>query len=309
MKRFAMLLWVAAAIGCGDDTQTPQDDGGVNDDGSMDDGGPMNDGGSMNGALLVDVSWAAARLEDNTVQFVDARPLDDFESGHIAGALHLEPLMVTQTRDGVFGQVIDRSGAESAFRTAGLENDTTVIVYGAPPEYDPARIAWVLTYYGHNDVRWMDGGYAAWVSDGQPTAMGTSTAAPSDYAIAAVDEDLRVTGDWVLSALGDAPYGDATIKLVDARSPGEFSSGRIPTALHVQWTRNLDGGFMKAFAEVQALYPNLSTDDTVVTYCLTGWRGSVSWFTLRWLGFTDVRLYDGSWAEWGNDARFPVETD
>jgi len=180
------------------------------------------------------------------------------------------------------------------------------VVYGGSPEYDPSRIVWTLRYYGHDDVRYLDGGYAAWVVADGPLDTDTPTSDPTEYTIVGVDEDLRVTGDWVLSQLGNDPYEMPSIQLVDARSEGEYGGGRIPSALSLNWTSNLDGGFLRARSELEELYEDMDRAETTVTYCATGQRGSFAWLTLIALGFEDVRLYDGSWNEWGRGG-FPVE--
>ena len=132
------------------------------------------------------------------------------------------------------------------------------------------------------------------------------TVEPTEYTIVAVEEDLRVTGDWVLSQLGDAPYDMPAIQLVDARSQGEYETGRIPSARSVDWARNLDEGFLRSRTELDALYEGMDSAETTVTYCVSGWRGSFAWLTLMALGYEDARLYDGSWNEWEN-GEFPVE--
>jgi thiosulfate/3-mercaptopyruvate sulfurtransferase len=115
-----------------------------------------------------------------------------------------------------------------------------------------------------------------------------------------------VEGDWVLSQLGDEPYDMPAIQLVDARSEDEYDAGRIPSARSVNWTRNLDGGLLRSQTELEALYEGMDPAETTVSYCVSGWRGSFDWLTLTALGYDDVRLYDGSWNEWGAGG-FPVE--
>ncbi|MCZ6806529.1 MAG: sulfurtransferase [Deltaproteobacteria bacterium] len=265
------------------------------------------DGGSPpTSSLVVDTDWLKANLDDPNLQPVDARLEPAFDASRIPGAIHLRPEQLAMSQGDVPSQVAPPMQAEPVLRAAGLRNDSIAVVYGEPPEYDPARIVWTLQYYGHGDVRYLDGGYPAWLEAGGTIDAEPPTAEATDYTITDVDEDLRVTGDWVLSQLGDAPYDTPSIQLVDARSPGEYDAGRIPSARHGQWTNNLDAGFLRSMAEIEALHEGLDPSKTTVTYCLVGWRGSFAWLALTYLGYEDVRLYDGSWAEWGNGA-FPVE--
>ena len=110
----------------------------------------------------------------------------------------------------------------------------------------------------------------------------------------------------MLSQLGEAPYDAPAIQLVDARSSSEYVGGHIPSARSVNWTQNLEGGLLRPRAELEALYSGLAPDQTTVTYCASGLRGSFAWLTLTALGYSDARLYDGSWNEWGAGG-FPVE--
>jgi thiosulfate/3-mercaptopyruvate sulfurtransferase len=184
-----------------------------------------------------------------------------------------------------------------------------VLVYGGSPEYEPARVVWALRYYRHGDVRYLDGGFAAWVDAGGRVEPGEPPpGAPTDYAVTGLDPGVVVSGAWLRDRLGDAPYSAVPIQIVDARSAGEFDAGHIPSALHVDWTRNLQRGRLISGAALGAVatYPGLDPRVTTVAYCLVGWRASVTWLTLTELGFEDVRVYDASWAEWGQGG-FPVE--
>jgi thiosulfate/3-mercaptopyruvate sulfurtransferase len=310
-------LFAMGLVGCGGSAtssecegltveQCAQRDGGTPDAGEPD--GAIPDGGMPSGtSLVVDVDWLEARLGDPGVQTIDTRGAG-YDTSRIPGAIHLRPSELATEIDGVPSQVAPPMQAQPVLRAAGLRNDVIAVVYGEPQEYDPSRIVWALRYYGHPDVRYLDGGYAAWVA-----AVGVLDTDPpnveaTEYTIVGVDEDLRVTGDWVLSQLGDPPYDMPAIQLVDARSQGEYGAGHIPTARSVNWTRNLDGGFLRSETELEALYEGMDPTKTTVTYCVTGLRGSFAWLTLTALGYEDVRLYDGSWNEWGN-GEFPVEPE
>ena len=247
---------------------------------------------------MVDVAWLRTHLQAPNLQIIDARPVSG--DSHIPGALPLSPIQLATTIDGVMLQILPPASAEPVLQAAGLRNGATAVVYGEAPEYDPARVVWALHYYGHDDVRYLDGGWAAWVAADAPVDDGPPEASPSSYSIGGTDETVRVTGEFVLAELDE-------LGLVDARAADEYDAGHIPSAIHVQWTRTLDAdGFLLPASELEALYTDLDPAATNVTYCLVGWRASVSWLSLRHLGFDDVRLYDGSWAEWGAGG-FPVE--
>jgi thiosulfate/3-mercaptopyruvate sulfurtransferase len=246
--------------------------------------------------LIVDVEWLAERLGDPDIQLIDTRG-SGYEDSRIPDAIHLRPAELATTIDGVPSQVMPPMEAQPVLRSAGLQNDVTAVVYGAAPEYDPSRIVWTLRFYGHDDVRYLDGGYAAWVAAEGALDTSAPSTEPSEYTIVEVDEDLRVTGDLVLEQLGEPPYDMASIQLVDARSDGEYGGGHIPSARSVNWTRNLESGLLRPAAELDALYEGMDRSETTVSYCVSGWRGSFAWLTLTALGFEDARLYDGSWNE------------
>ncbi len=299
------LVFGMVLLGCGSSPTSSACDGlPAEQCGELDAGVP--DGGApFRAELVVDTDWLEARLGDPDVQLIDTRP-SGYDDSRIPGAIQLRPQQLATTIDGITAQLMPSTQGEPVLRGAGLRDEVTAVVYGEAPEYDPSRIVWALRYYGHEDVRYLDGGFAAWVAVQGALDTDPPITESTEYTIVDVNEDLRVTGDWVLMQIGDDPYDMPAIQLVDARSEGEYDDGRIPTARSVNWTRNLDGGLLKSEPELAALYEGLDRTETTVSYCLTGWRGSFDWLTLTALGFEDVRLYDGSWAEWGSGA-FPVE--
>lgn len=259
--------------------------------------------------LVVDVDWLVAHLGQAGLQVIDARA-GGFDGAHIPGALPLSPYALATTVEGVDFQIVGADAGEAALAAIGLRSDSIVVVYGTRPEIDPARVVWALRYLGHADVRYLDGGWDAWVAAGASAAAGPPLAdTASDYRVEAVREEIRVTGDWLLEQLGAPPYDTAAVQLVDARTPAEFAAGHIPTALNVPWTLNLTGGLLLARTELTSLYAGAGLDPrrTTIVYCTAGWRASVDWLALTWLGFADVRVYDGSWLEWRAGGRFPIE--
>lgn len=292
-------------LGCESSAATNECEGLTVEQCAQPDAGVPDGGTPPEDQIIVDADWLQERLGDPGIQLIDTRGTG-YQDSRIPGAIHLRPADLATTIDGVPSQVMMPIEAQPVLRAAGLQNEVTAVVYGAAPEYDPSRIVWTLRYYGHEDVRYLDGGYAAWVAVDGALDTDPPSSEASEYSIVAVDEGLRVTGDWVLEQLGEPPYDMPSIQLVDARSEGEYGGGHIPSARSVNWTRNLDSGFLRSPSDLDALYEGMDQAETTVSYCVSGWRGSFAWLTLAALGFEDARLYDGSWNEW-NDGAFPVE--
>jgi thiosulfate/3-mercaptopyruvate sulfurtransferase len=269
---------------------------------------------------LVTTEWLAEHLDDDGVVVLESdEDVLLYDTGHVPGALKLDwhtDLNDPLTRDYVDGERFARVMGER-----GIGRDTTVVIYGDKSNWWAAYALWVMTLFGHEDVRLLDGGRAKWVAEGREMTTEVRTAEPVDYPVVERDDaQVRAFRDDVLAHLGRP--------LVDVRSPGEFSGellhmpdypqegamrgGHIPGARSVPWARaaNEDGTF-RSREELEAIYlqeQGLSPEDDVVAYCRIGERSSHTWFVLtHLLGFERVRNYDGSWTEWGNSVGVPVE--
>ena len=205
---------------------------------------------------------------------------------------------------------------------SGIERDTTVIVYGTRRNGYATFALWLLKMHGHLDVRYMDGNREKWVEEGRPLTTEVTEIKPSTYHAGEPDESIRALRDHVLDSIGRPER-----ILVDVRNPEEyhgelweswkFSSeasqrgGHIPGAVNIPWnlTVNTDGT-LKPRQELQELYTSfgVTLDKEVIPYCIVGGRSNHTWFVLKYLlGYPNVRLYDGSWAEWGTLVGVPEE--
>lgn len=246
-----------------------------------------------------------------------------YDTGHIPGALKLDwiqDLNDPLTRDYIGGEQFAKVLTER-----GVGRDTTIVLYGDKSNWWAAYALWVLALFGHEDVRLLDGGRAKWVAEGRDMtrAVPSVTPATGGGAYPVLDRDdapIRAFKEDVLAHLGKP--------LVDVRSAGEFTGqllhmpdypqegavrgGHIPGARSVPWSRAAaEDGTFKPREELEAIYlteQGLSPVDDVVAYCRIGERSSHTWFVLtHLLGFDKVRNYDGSWTEWGNAVRVPIE--
>lgn len=267
--------------------------------------GTPDAGGYAHPELLVDAAWLAARLADPAVRIVALTPADAFAAGHIPGAAQIDwpALEVTDTSDPSIARW--REAVEAELTRLGIGRGQTVAVYDDGTLF-AARLWWVLAQLGHADARVLNGGLAAWVAAGGTVETGPSRVPPAATSYRGEPvPDALATFDEVRSALDDP----GTV-LVDARTADEYGDGHIPGAVNVNYPANAlpeSPPFWRPAEELRRLYAaaGVAPDRRVVPYCSTGVRSAVTFFTLRLLGYEDVALYTGSWAEWGNHPDTP----
>jgi thiosulfate/3-mercaptopyruvate sulfurtransferase len=272
--------------------------------------------------VLVDTQWVENHLSDDSIRIVevDENPAL-YAEAHIPGAIGFD--WKRDLQDQVKRDFLGPAEFGELFGSRGVSNDHTVVLYGDRNNWFAAYTYWYLLYYGHGNVKLMNGPREKWISEGRPTSTDVPSYEPQEFNTQEGDEAIRAYRDQVQEALGQE------IRLVDVRSPQEYSgeliamagyeqegaqrAGHIPGAASVPWAQAVkEDGTFKSADELRELYTQKGVIDgnPVIAYCRIGERSAHSWFVLHeLLGHDDVRNYDGSWTEWGNMVAVPIEKD
>jgi thiosulfate/3-mercaptopyruvate sulfurtransferase len=271
---------------------------------------------------LVSTQWLADHLTDPKVRVLESdEDVLLYDMGHIPGAHKID--WHTDLNDQVQRDYISRAEFQALLRRLGIDDSTTVVFYGDKNNWWATYALWIFRLFGFTNVKVLDGGRAKWEEEGREMTSDVPKATPSNFTAAERnDTPIRAFMDDVKK------HVNAKGKLIDVRSPDEYSGkklhmpdypqegamrgGHIPGAKSVPWARaaNTDGTF-KSAEQLRAIYQDeaaLTPGDDVVAYCRIGERSSHTWFVLSYLlGYDKVRNYDGSWTEWGNAVRAPIE--
>jgi thiosulfate/3-mercaptopyruvate sulfurtransferase len=272
--------------------------------------------------VLVTTDWVAEHLRDAKVRILESN--EDvllYDIGHVPGALKID--WHTDLQDPIMRDYLSTKPFAELMSKLGIANDTTVVFYGDKNNWWACYALWVFKLFKHPDCRVMDGGRKKWEAEHRPMVKEIPTYPKTQYtASEREDAAIRAFREDVLRHI------QAHRPLIDVRSPQEYRGellhmpdypqegalrgGHIPGAKNVPWARaaNDDGTFKTATA-LKAIYESevgLRPDQDVIAYCRIGERSSHTWFALTYLlGYPRVRNYDGSWTEWGNVVRAPIE--
>lgn len=270
---------------------------------------------------LVETDWVAAHSKDAGLRLVEV-DVDTaaYDQGHIEGAAGWN--WQTQLQDQTRRTLATKAQFEALCSESGITPESTVILYGDNNNWFAAWALWQFNYYGHKNVKLMNGGRKKWALENRPLTTDKPTFQKTQYKAKDADNTIRAFRDQVMSTLTQPEK----YNLVDVRSPDEFSGkviapagmtetaqrgGHIPGAQSIPWAQAVkeDGSFksvedLKALYQSKGIVPNKET----IAYCRIGERSSHTWFVLKYLlGYDNVRNYDGSWTEWGNLVEAPIE--
>lgn len=286
---------------------------------------PMNLGSNTKNyahpEMLVETGWIASNLNRPNTRLVEVDvDTSAYEQGHIPGAVGWN--WRKDTQDQITRDIPSPEAFEALMERSGISNDTTVILYGDNNNWFAAYTVWLMKYYGHDDVRLMNGGRQKWIAEGRELTTDVPPIQIGQYEIGETNEDLRALRPFVETSVGHRSRA-----LVDVRSPGEFSGellappnlpqegaqrgGHIPGAANIPWGSAVaEDGTYRSREELEQIYGSVGVtgDKEVIAYCRIGERSAHTWFALKYLlGYPNVRNYDGSWTEWGSAIGVPVE--
>ena len=275
--------------------------------------------------VLVSADWVESKLESFQADDPDYRLVEvdvdteSYEESHAPGAIGFN--WESQLQDQTTRDILSKEDFEALLGSHGITEDSTVVLYGDNANWFAAYAYWQFKYYGHDDVKLLDGGREYWIENGYPTTGETPSFTEQSYTASGPRESIRAYREDVETAI------DRGVPLVDVRSPEEYSGevlappglnetaqrgGHIPGAKNISWAAvTNDDGTFKSAEEIESLYAEEGIDgeSTTVAYCRIGERSSVAWFALHeLLGYEDTVNYDGSWTEWGNLVSAPIET-
>ena len=271
--------------------------------------------------VLVSTDWVAEHANDPNVRIVESdEDVLLYEVGHIENAVKID--WQTDLQDQLIRDYIDKEKFEQLLSDKGISNDSTVVFYGDKSNWWACYAMWVFKLFGHEKCLIMNGGRQKWIEEERPLTKDVPNFPKTDYKVSGTNDAIRAFRDDVVAHIGSGN------PLIDVRSPKEYSGellhmeaypqegalrgGHIPGANNVPWATaaNEDGTF-KSADELQSIYmegKGLKEGDDIIAYCRIGERSSHTWFVLTYLlGFDNVKNYDGSWTEWGNLVKAPIE--
>ena len=270
---------------------------------------------------LVDTQWVEDHLDDDSIRIVEVDENPGlYAEAHIPGAIGFD--WRKDLQDQVRRNFLGPEDFGALFGSKGISNDHTVVLYGDRNNWFAAYTYWYLKYYGHHNVKLMNGPREKWIGEDRPTTADVPSHEATTFTAQTGDDAIRAKRDEVGQALG------SDTKLVDVRSPQEFSGeliampgyeqegaqrgGHIPGAASVPWAQAVqEDGTFKSADDLSELYDAkgvTSNGSPIIAYCRIGERSAHTWFVLHeLLGKSDVKNYDGSWTEWGNLVDVPIE--
>ena len=245
-------------------------------------------------------------FQEKDVLVVDARSFGEYSNGHIPGAVNLDLFgfhWFDTSQNGIDSFNVQ---TRKLLSFAGIDEKKKIVFYDYVYGMLAARGVWLCQYFSHPDVCMLDGGFKVWEVGKLPTQTEPTKYSPSNLTTP-IDTSIISGFEYIKENIGK-------ITIIDARSKDEFEGtipraargGHIPTAINIDWNKNLEDGSFKNDEGLASLY-EMSKDTQIVTYCQGAYRAANSFLALEKIGVKHVKVYLGSWGDWGNNLELPIE--
>lgn len=252
--------------------------------------------GYANPDLLVSTEMLENQLGQPGIVVVDVRPRQDYDAGHIPGAVHLGADDIIDPSSHVEGELLPFETLAEMLGERGIDATARVVLYDDKGGFSAARLFWMLEYFGHQHASILNGGLTKWRREGRALNRSMPKPRPATFALTLTDRRLA-TADWILDR-----KDDPSVVVIDVRPAKMYRAGHIPWARSIPWSDNLTADqTLKSADELARHFASfgVTADKNVVVHCEQGKAAAHSYFALRVLGYRRIRSYDRSWAEWG----------